>query len=331
MTPPILPPGKLPPALLAALLPSRASLPPEIRVGPGIGEDACAIAVERGTLIAATDPITLTGSGAGAHAVWINANDVAVMGVRPRWFLANVLLPLGTRESEVRDLFAAMQSTLGEIGAVLVGGHSEVTGAVTQPLVVGQMLGWCEGEGFLATSGVRPGHVILQVGPTPIEGAAVISEARPDLDVDPKLLARARGALQDPGISIVEPALRAASLGATALHDPTEGGLATALHEMGDAGSVAIVDLDPAAVLWFEPGVALCRALGADPWGTLASGSLLAAFPPDLAATARDALRADGYEVSEIARASAGAAAVTFSDGSVLPRFERDELSRVLG
>ena len=55
-------PGKLPPELLAELLATRVPLPPEVRLGPRIGEDACAIDVPAGTLVAATDPITLTGS-----------------------------------------------------------------------------------------------------------------------------------------------------------------------------------------------------------------------------------------------------------------------------
>jgi hydrogenase maturation factor len=329
MSSPTLPPGKLPPGLLAELLPDASDLPAEVRVGPRVGEDACAIAVESGCVIVATDPITMTGSGVGSHAVWINANDVAVMGVQPRWFLANVMLPIGTRQDDVRNLFASMREALGEVGAVLVGGHSEITSAVSQPLVVGQMLGWCEGERFVTTGGVRPGDVILQVGRTPVEGATVIAEARPDADVDPQLLTRAREALRDPGISIVEPALLAARLGATALHDPTEGGIATALHEVAEAGEVAIVDLDADAVLWFEPGVALCRAVGADPWGTLASGALLAAFDPDEATPAREALVADGYEVAEIARTEDGSG-VARKDGTPLPRFDRDELSRVL-
>ena len=90
-----------------------------------------------------------------------------------------------------------------------------------------------------------------------------------------------------------------------------------------------ILNLATAAVLWFEPGVALCRAIGADPWGTLASGALLAAFGPDEASAARDALTSQGHEVAEIARAEAGSG-VTRTDGTPLPRFERDELSRVL-
>ena len=92
---------------------------------------------------------------------------------------------------------------------------------------------------------------------------------------------------------------------------------------------MALVDLDAAAVLWFEPGVELCHAIGADPWGTLASGALLAAFPPERATAARETLTAHGHEAVVIARAAPGSG-VTLKDGSALPRFERDELSRVL-
>jgi len=62
--------------------------PPSVLLEPRIGEDACAIEVPGGVLVAATDPITLTTHEIGRFSVIVNANDVAVMGVRPRWFLA---------------------------------------------------------------------------------------------------------------------------------------------------------------------------------------------------------------------------------------------------
>jgi hydrogenase maturation factor len=145
--------GKLPASLLRELLPARETLPPEVLLGPAVGEDACAIELPGGTLVAATDPITLTSSAVGAHAVVVNANDVAVMGVRPRWFLAAVLLPEGTSAKQVRALFRATREALEEIGATLVGGHTEVTAAVTQPVVVGQMLGLSEDGHFVRSGG----------------------------------------------------------------------------------------------------------------------------------------------------------------------------------
>ena len=322
-----LPTGKLAPDFLARLL--EAELPPEVRIGPRIGEDACAIEVETGTLVATTDPITLTGSEVGTHAVIVNANDVAVTGARPRWFLACVLLPEGSTDGEAKALFAGMRKALNEVGASLVGGHTEVTGAVRQPLVVGQMLGMTE-ERTVPTGGLRPGDALVQVGAAPIEGAAVLADIlAPErlVTVSAHTLAAARAALVVPGISVVEPALAAARAGATALHDPTEGGLSAGIHEMADASGVAIT-LDPERVAWFEPGVALCAAADLDPWGTLASGTLLAGFSPDRLDGALRGLAHSGHAPSVIGRANSGSG-VAFADGTPLTRHERDELSRM--
>jgi len=323
--------GKLPPELLRELLAEQDSLPDEVRLGPALGEDGCAIDVPAGTLIAATDPITLTGNDVGAHAVTINANDVAVMGVRPRWFLAVVLLPTGTRENDVRALFASMRAALRDVGATLVGGHTEVSDAVHQPIVIGQMMGFSPEHRFLRTGGVQVGDLVVQAGVAPVEAAAVLAaEMNPRLDaVDPEVLALARQAIARPGISVVDAALLSTDAGATALHDPTEGGLSTGLHELADASGVQI-RVDEAAVLWFEPGRAVCYALGADPWGALASGALLAAFPPDRAADACRLLGNRGIPARIIGRAVAGSG-VLRSDRSPLPTFAHDEVARVLG
>ena len=324
-------PGKLPPELLREILAEQSNLPSEVRLGPELGEDACAIDVPEGTLIAAADPVTLTGSDVGAHAVLINANDVAVMGVRPRWFLAVVLLPAGTRESDVRALFNSMRSALEDVGAALVGGHTEVSDAVNQPIVVGQMMGFSPNQRFLRTGGVRAGDLIVQAGLAPVEAAAVLAaEMNPRLDaVDPDVLTLARDAVARPGISVVDAALLATDAGATALHDPTEGGLSAGLHELANASGIQI-RLDEQAALWFEPGRAVCGALGADPWGALASGALLAAFPPDRAADACRRLEERGVPARTIGKAVSGNG-VLRSDRSSLPTFAQDEVARVLG
>ena len=323
----VLPAGKFPPDFLARLL--AGALPPEVVLGPHVGEDACVIEVEAGTLVAATDPITLTGAGVGAHAVIVNANDVAVTGVRPRWFLACVLLPEGSTRGDAAALFAGMRRALDRVGAALVGGHTEVTAAVRQPLVVGQMLG-TTAERTVPTGGLRPGDAVVQIGPAPIEGAAVLSDLLPPERLavaSAGTLGAARAALDTPGISVVEPALTAAGAGARALHDPTEGGLSAGLHEMAEASEVGLT-IDPGRVEWFGPGVELCRAAGLDPWGTLASGALLAGFPADRLDRALSELASAGYPASVIGRAAPGGG-VVLAGGVPLPRFERDELSRL--
>jgi hydrogenase maturation factor len=325
-----LPGGKLPPELLGALLDALPAAPPDVLVGPRLGEDAAALAVPAGVIVAAADPITLVGEEVGRLAVLVNANDVAVTGARPRWFLAVVLVPPGTTGAAVRMLLAEISGTLAGVGAHLVGGHTEVTDAVTRPVVVGQMLGLTEPGRVVSTAGAAAGSVVVQVGAAPVEAAAVLArEASSRLGaLPPHVLEAARRALDDPGPSVVEAALAAAELGATALHDPTEGGLAAGLHELAHASGVAVrVDLD--AVLWFGPGVAVCRALGADPWGALASGTLLAAFPSESAATAVAELSARGHTAAAIGAAEPGAGVVD-AGGTPVARPPRDEVERVL-
>ena len=321
--------GKLPVALVARLLEALGPWPAEVRVGPAVGEDACALDVPAGTLVAATDPITLTGRDVGRLAVTVNANDVAVMGVRPRWFLATVLLPVGATEADVEGVFAAMHAAVAEIGAVVVGGHTEVTAVVDRPVVVGQMLGVAEGGRVVSTAGARPGDVVVQVGPVPVEGAAVLaSEAADRLGgLDPELRRAAAAAVDDPGVSVVAAALLAADLGATAMHDPTEGGLASGLHELAAAG--VGVQVDPSTVLWFEPGVEVCRALGANPWAVLASGALLATFAADDAAAAVDGLARRGHAVAAIGTVVAGGGVQDLA-GQPVPWPARDEVARLL-
>ena len=323
--------GKLPPALLAEVLVTGRPVPPELLLPPTVGEDAGVVAVRGGALIAASDPVTLTGQDVGAHAVLVNANDIAVMGARPRWFTATVLLPPGTTAGEVRALYRRMHEALAALDAVLVGGHVEITDAVRRTVVVGHMMGLREDGGFARTAALEPGHVVLQIGPAPVEGAAVLAaEASAQLEgrVAPAMLAAGAGALTDPGISVVDAALRATALGATAMHDPTEGGLSAGLYEMAETAGIRLV-VARDAVLWYEPGRAMAKALGIDPWGLLASGALLAAFPAGTAEAALATLTTEGFSCAPIARAEAGRG-VGFEAGGDVPRFARDEMIRVV-
>ena len=326
----ILPVGKVPAALLGHLLGDMVPLPPEVLVGPAIGEDACAIEVEAGVLVAASDPITLTGADLGRTVITINANDIAVTGVRPRWFLATVLLPVGTTESELERLFGEMRSALSALGAALVGGHTEVTDAVSSPIVAGHMLGLAQAGRIVTTGGVRPGDAIVLIGSVPIEGAAVLAlEHAAALVSAPRAsVEAAAAAMDDPGISVVEAAVAAAELGATAMHDPTEGGLAAALWELASAARVALrVDRD--RIAWFPPGLDVCRAAGADPWATLASGALLAAFARDRAGDAVRRLNERGHDAVVIGLSEPGEG-VRDTAGRPILWPERDEVARLL-
>lgn len=306
-----LPAGKLAPALLVELLAKASPLPPDVRLGPAPGEDAAAIDVRAGCVVVAADPVTLTGTGVARLCVIVNANDVAVMGVVPRWFVATVLLPIGTTTAQVRELFDELHLATKSEGVALVGGHTEVTSSVTQPVICGTMLGFAERSELVRTAGAAPGEVVVQIGEAPLEGAIVF------------------GMVPEDGvtISVVRAALDAAHLGATAMHDPTEGGLAAGLHELAAASGLAFA-IDTSAVLWNATAVQIVRAAGADPWRTLASGTVLATFAAANVQGAVSSLRALGHQASVIGEALIGGEVVD-RDGAPIATAERDEVARL--
>jgi len=343
-----LPAGKLPLDLLAELLAPLAPRDPRVRVGARTGEDAAIIDMKESStsafgggerlLVVAADPITFATDLIGRYAVAVNANDVAVRGATPRWFLATLLLPPGTTRAGVRAIMNDLAAACRELEIDLVGGHTEVTSGIDRPIVAGAMLGEVAPERLVTTGGARPGDALLLGGALAVEGTAVLArEAAAALKargVPSATIACAADLLRDPGISVVAMARAVCDVvHPHAMHDPTEGGLATALAELA-AASGAGVHLDAPATLLFLPETrAFCHALGLDPLGLLASGALLAAVDPDDVPAALEALLSSGAGGHVIGRVTPATAGLTMAatEGTVpLPTFARDELARWL-
>lgn len=330
-----LPAGKLPQAMLAELLGRITRQDPRVLVGPGIGRDAAVIDLGDRLLVAKTDPVTFATEHVGWYAVHVNANDIACMGARPAWFLATALLPPGAPETLPGEVFDQILSACADLGIELVGGHMEVTPAVDRPVVVGAMLGEASRDEIVTGEGIAAGDAVLMTKGIAIEGTALLAhEAAAALGsrgVGAATIERAGRMLFEPGISVVRDArVMGAAVRPRLMHDPTEGGIATALHEMAQAAG-ATLRIDPDAVRVFPETAAACEALGLDARGLLASGALLAIVAADAAAAALAALRGAGIECAAIGRVESGAPRVILgadAPGAPLPAFARDELAR---
>ena len=329
--------GKLPPELLERLLASVPSSDPRVLLGPRIGEDAALIDMGENVLVAKTDPITFATDLIGWYAVKINANDIACMGARPRWFMATVLLPQHATSELAENIFSQIVSACKEMDVSLVGGHSEVTYELQRPIVVGHMLGEVARERVIRTGGARPGDAVVLTKGIAIEGTAVLArEAAESLQaagVSQETLARAKDYLFSPGISIVDEALAACgAANVRCMHDPTEGGLATGLWEMAVAARVGLdIDGDQVAVL--PECRVVCAALGLDSMGLLASGALLITLPEEEAPHLVRTLEEGGTAAQVIGRVtphSDGLKLRTSEGARSLPSFPRDELARYL-
>ncbi len=333
-----LPLGKLPLEQLARLLALSVKPDPSVVMGPGIGRD-CAVIDLGGAqwLVAKSDPITFATDEIGWYAVHVNANDLATTGAQPHWFLATILLPQGIQPGDIDGIFDQLRAACAEVGATLVGGHTEVTYDLTRPIVVGTLLGVVTSDRLVRPDGARPSDAIILTKRLAVEATSIVArekatELRAAFDED--FLRRCRAFLHTPGLSVLREVDIALQVGGVhAMHDPTEGGLATALREMAIASQVDL-DIDLEAVPIYPETRQLCDYWGLDPWGVIASGSLLMAVEPARADEVVEALRAQQIEAAVIGRVSRSSRQPSVSSQinqarRALPIFERDEIARL--
>jgi len=332
----VLPVGKLPGELLGRFIDAYGSSDPTVLVGPGIGGDAAAIDLGATTLVVKSDPITFANASPAQYLVDVNANDLACLGATPRWMMVTALLPVGTREDGVEAHFRELRDACVERGVSLVGGHTEVTSAVGRPILVGVLLGEARQGALLRPGGARPGDVLLLTKALALEGTALVARELGDrlaAAVGPAVVARAATLLADPGISVVPEAMAVLDAGGvTALHDPTEGGLATGVRELAlAAGCGAAVDRDAVPVL--PETAAIAEALELDPLGMLASGSLLIAAETGAVDDLIAACGAIGVQATRIGEVTDRNGRFTLRADSTerdLPVYGSDEVTRAL-
>ena len=332
----VLPVGKLPLEHLRSLLRHPSKHDPRLLIGPQIGEDAAVIDAGDRYLVVATDPVTFATDQIGRYAVHINANDVAVLGARPLWFFVVMLLPENRTTPELAEtIMADVRATCEELGITLGGGHTEITQGLDRPILVGQMLGEVAPARLVRKTRIANGDQILLTQGVAIEGTAILAQEMNEQlrdRVDADVLARAARLLVDPGISVVSAALAAADVGEAvhAMHDPTEGGLATGLFELvAPAGLGLRVIREQIPV--FPETTTICSALALDPLKLIASGALLIAVAPDRADSVLRAIEATGIPVAVIGEVRPSSEGITImAHGKVEPLTPavRDEIAR---
>ena len=161
------------------------------------------------------------------------------------------LLPAGkTTPALAEQIFMQLLAACSEVGGAWIGGHTEITHGLDRPIAVGTMLGEVAPERLVRSDGACPGDRLLLTKGIAIEGSAILArELAPQLRarVTADVLARAAGFLHTPGISVVREAqLLAALEGVHAMHDPTEGGVATGIQELvGAAGCLLYTSPSP--------------------------------------------------------------------------------------
>ena len=251
---------------------------PEVLLGAGVGEDGAAVKLAPDeTLVMSTDPITGTAKDIGTLAILITVNDLASSGATPVGVLLTVLLPESVEEPELRKMMAQVEAACAQADVQIMGGHTEVTPVVNQPVISVCGVGKVKDGRLISTAGARPGMDILVTKWIGIEGTAILAKEKEE-----ELLAKfsapfvEKAKALDVYISVQSEAAVAVRSGVSAMHDVTEGGIFGALWEMAEASGVGL-EIDMKKIPIRQETVEVCEFFGLNPYQLISSGCMLMA------------------------------------------------------
>ena len=297
--------GKLDNECLERLVLGRSGMKrPEVIVGPGIGEDCAVIDFGEFECVLSTDPITASPSRIGTLAVHVCCNDVASNGVEPLGIMLTILLPLSVTEEEISEITRQADEAAKELGVQIIGGHTEVTDIVTMPIVSATAIGRAQ-KGFSVggssnKSDPAPGDLIVVTKELAIEGVAIAAELKENelaALLTTEEIERAKQKIEN--ISVVKEGVIAGKIGASAMHDVTEGGILGAVWEtcrQSNTGAEIIASSLP----FDDTTMSICALLDLDPMRLISSGSMLIYIQEEKWPVLSEQLMAAGISASVI-------------------------------
>jgi hydrogenase maturation factor len=323
--------GKLSESMLSrSVLKQLHSTNDRVIIGPGYGTDFCAVRTEPDEVqVLSVNPVTLSGVHAGTFAVCNACNDIAASGARPVGVLCSILLPTSSNETVLRAIQKEMDEACAAAGAQILGGHTEVSRAVKEPLLSVTGVGVVRRELLLSPQNIRPGMDIVVTKWIGLEGTVILAEeqqeklrtryAQPFLDRAESFLAQ---------LSEIPEAAVAAKSGVCAMHNASQGGIFGALWEMAEAAGVGL-EIDLKKIPIRQETVEICEFFDINPYKLLAQGSMLMAAEDGNALVA--ALCAEGIPATVVGKATDSNDRILLCDGErrFLETAQTDELLHV--
>ena len=295
-------PGKVPTEVLEKIVfKNLGAKRGDVVLSSSIGEDAAIVKAGNQVLAISSDPITGAEEWLGWLAVHVSANDVATRGVQPRWFNSIIMLPKNSTTQLIEKICTQMNKAANQLDIAIVGGHCEVTPGIDHPIVSGCAIGVAENGKYVTCGGAKIGDQIILTKGTGIEGTAILaSDRRTELlkVFSESFLNKAENFFEK--ISVVKDAITAFKTGGvSAMHDPTEGGVAGGLHELADAANVGF-NVYEEKILVPDETRKICAHFNVDPLQLISSGSLLVVAEEQKASEIISSLSRNGVQASII-------------------------------
>lgn len=309
----VIPCGKLPPSMLQEIVLDvfHQGEDDSIAVGPAPGVDVSIVDLQKkDRLVLSMDPITGCVEDLGRLLVIINTNDLYTSGITPQYMMITLLFPPGTTGRDILQVTQDIQSECLAQEVRVIGGHTEVTAAVNQPVAIATVFGsYSTGTSLppTVTNAAIPGLHILITKEIAMEGLLlVLSAPHKQLrlsDYIPEGVEALKERLKR-GLSVREECVYIRNhhpQGVVGLHDITEGGLLGSLLEISTASDCGF-QVHTKDIPIVAEGKQLFLDYGADPYAMISSGSLMILAEGDHVDSLVAGLAEQGIRCSHIGR-----------------------------
>lgn len=293
-----------------------------VSVGPAYGEDTAAIDLGDQVLVINSDPIIYAADRIGTLGVNIASNDLAASGAEPEWMTVTYLLP-NRDENYLDKITRQIDDASMDLGIAVVGGHSEYVPDIERPFLSLTCFGLT--DKYIPTGGVKPGDKIILTKGAGIEATGILAT-----DFGNELRGKVPSGVLEKGadrlnqLSVLPEGLLLKDY-ATAMHDPTEGGVLAGLFEMASASGLAF-EVDRGEIIVSPDTEQICKASGVDPLKVFGSGALIASVPAEEVREALELIRNNGIKASVIGEARSFEGQRIEMDGETFNEPTRDQL-----
>lgn len=222
-------------------------------------------------------PIFFPGGDIGELAVYGTVNDLSMVGAKPLYITAGLILEEGFPLEDLRKILTSMSSAAEKAGIKIVGGDTKVVnkGKADGIFINTSGVGIIEKGVDISPLKVKPGDKVILSGPIGNHGISIIAE-RNGISFNPPVLSDTA-----PLNGLVRQMLNKTKK-IHAMRDPTRGGLATTLKELAvDSGYCIVIEEESIPVPQGVKGA--CELLGLDPLYVANEGILVAIVGPDVA------------------------------------------------
>ena len=275
---------------------------PEVTTRAGVGEDCAVIDFGPYDCVVSTDPITAAIKDIGRLAIHISCNDIASNGVEPLGIALAVMLPAGTTEQDVETIMKQAGEASAAVGVEIIGGHTEVTTSVNQPVIVSTAFGRSLKGASQKAEDMRIGDDVIMTKWAGLEGTGIIASdcgSRLTEVLTEEELAQAAGLLNQ--VSVVKEGCAAGRIGTHGMHDVTEGGILGAVWEMCHIAGLGVrIDEDQIPMLPVTRKIA--DHFGINPLRLISSGCMLIMSSPDKTDQLISAITAAGAPAAVIGK-----------------------------